>query len=266
METDLIYDVYWDELLSRLGKTGRNTNQFFTEFFMSLCIKLDAKLVLEIGAHGAEFSKSIAQSLPEARVLAFEANPHVYNRIRASIPPGVSYIQSLVSSDDRDRTLFIPVKMMVRGEERVLSNANTTSGLRKRLGDVEYEETVCKSTTVDQICKQENWIAPCAMWIDVEGAVGEVLFGAHQSLNKTVKLILAEVETIANWEGQWVVGDVRNYLQSQGFIPLCRDRETPWQFNEMYIRKECLDNTVLSMLRTYIENLLSTSAAESNLS
>lgn len=261
METNQIYDVYWDELLDKLGKTGRNTNQFFTRFFMSLCIKLDAKLILEIGAHGAEFSKSIAQSLPDAKVLAFEANPHVYNRIKPGIPSGVSYIQSLVSSDNRDRTLFIPIKLTHRGGVRLLSNANTTSGLRKKVGDVEYEETLCKSVTVDQICKQENWISPCAMWVDVEGAVGEVMFGAHQSLNKTVKLIQAEVETVVNWEGQWVVGDVRNYLLSHGFVPLCRDRETPWQFNEIYIRRECLDKGVLDMLRAYIRNLLSTSPA-----
>jgi FkbM family methyltransferase len=257
--TQKLYDVFWQGLLQATGHVGRNKNDFFRQFFTELCVSLQTRLVLEVGAHGAEFSQEIARLLPDARVLAFEANPYVYERFGPSMMSGVDYRNTLVSTDDRDRHIFIPrVIKRPRQDDLNLQQVNPVSGMKKRLRDVEYDEVLCKSVTVDQISAEFDWSEPCALWIDGEGAAGEVLFGAQQSLEKNIAILQIELETRKAWESQWINADVRQHLKTRGFVPLCRDYETEWQYNEIYIRQDMLTDELLQSTRGFIRSLTMT--------
>ena len=59
------------------------------------------RTVFEIGAKEATFSRTVRQLLPEARVIAFEANPFVFNKQRKASDPtndGVDYLRADRSS------------------------------------------------------------------------------------------------------------------------------------------------------------------------
>lgn len=252
-----LHDVFWQSLLKATGHIGRNKNEFFRQFFIELCASVKPSMVLEVGAHGAEFSQEIATLLPAARVIAFEANPYVYERFKPNMKPGVDYRNMLVSTDDRERYIFIPrVIKRPRQEDLNLQQINPVSSMKKRGGDVDYDEVLCKSVTVDQIGAEFDWPGHCALWIDVEGACGEVLFGAQQSLQKNIVLLQIELENRKSWEAQWIDADVRQHLMARGFVPLCRDYEAEWQYNEIYIRQDMLTDELLQLTRGFIGSLV----------
>lgn len=67
--------------------------------------------------------------------------------------------------------------------------------------------------------------------------------------------ILCEVEEVPKWEGQWLRGQVTNYLYQAGFIPVARDFE--WlQYNIAFVRCELMERaSVREILPMYYSRL-----------
>jgi FkbM family methyltransferase len=251
-----VYDAYWESLLGAVGLVGRGTNGRMVELFKHLCEVIQCRMTVEVGAHGAEFSRDMARRLPQATIVAFEANPHVHSAFAGRVGGRVDYRQSLVASDRRPRTLYIPRRSQWADKDVEHHPGATIASLKKGVAVVEAEEVVVESTTLDQVCADTEWLAPCGLWIDVEGAASEVLIGAHASLSRNVQLIFMEVERRAAWHDQWLLADVRDYLGMKGFVPVCRDRETEWQFNEVYVQSEAISPKVVTALGQYIGQLV----------
>jgi hypothetical protein len=72
--------------------------------FCDLVDVVQPDMVLEIGAHEAAFSCEMKCRMPQAEILAFEANPHVYaifeEKLRAT--GGVTYVWQAISDQDAD--------------------------------------------------------------------------------------------------------------------------------------------------------------------
>lgn len=254
---DRVLDYVWDHLHEVVGATGRNRNAEFIKLFQNICVKIKPKLFLEIGAHGAEFSKTLTSLLPGAKVIAYEANPFVFEKFKSKIPNSMEYLNLAVGADMLPKTLFIPIVLPTQDGTRNLAVANTTSSLKPRTNDsVVNEKVVCECTTVDEIVKKAGLPKPVIMWIDVEGAVGDVLFGAHRTLSKNMAAVFVEVETSAAWSGQWMASEISDYMKMQGFLPLARDRETAWQYNQIFLHKDYLNAGIFELLGEYISTLL----------
>jgi hypothetical protein len=172
------------------------------------------------------------------------------------MPSGVDYRQQLVSSDGQPRTFYIPRRSRSGGVEVGHDARNAISSVMQRNADVDYEEVVAEATTLDDVCRSTGWLTPCALWVDVEGASSEVLTGGSESLDRNVQLIFIEVERRAAWVEQWLVDQVRDHLGTRGFVPVARDRESEWQFNEVYVRSDALKPDLLSELGEYIADLV----------
>ncbi|RAH95421.1 hypothetical protein DLJ53_34285 [Acuticoccus sediminis] len=76
---------------------------------------------------------------------------------------------------------------------------------------------------------------PNIAWIDVEGAIGEVIAGAYRTLS-ACKLAYIELETRRIWENQLLDEDVFSALEEFGLVPLLRDVQAPTQFNALFAR------------------------------
>jgi len=247
----------WQRLHEAAGVTGRNKNDRFRELFRQLIRQIDVKLFLEIGAHEAAFSRELADFMPETRIIAYEANPFVYEKYKSQLPETIGYVNSAVGVDNSPKRFYIPRSIPTGRGDIKLSEINTTSSLRARAGqNVVQDEVVCQCTTIDSIMEENNWLEPCALWVDVEGAVGDVLFGSHRALRRNITMIFVEVETNSTWAGQWLASDVIEYLTTKNFIPAVRDCETKWQYNQIYIHDSYLDQDVLKLIENYFELLI----------
>jgi FkbM family methyltransferase len=259
-----LQDMMWKRLHEKANSVGRNKNEAFKDLFQSLIAKIDAKLILEVGAHEAEFSSQVAKNMPNSKVLAYEANPFVYKKFKNKLPANVEYLNLAVGVDNNPKKFFIPRFIPTQNEGIEIGVTNTTSSLRSRSNEsVLQDEVVCECTTIDLIMLDNNWMSPCAIWIDVEGAVGDVLFGANKSLKRNVALIYVEQELRSIWDGQWLASEIEEYLFSKNFIPVVRDCETIWQFNQIYINNNYLNNDIIGLIQGYLDHLIDKIAANS---
>ncbi len=255
-----LYDHFWEQLHVITGATGRNKNQAFRDLYKEICVELKPQLFVEIGAHEAGFSKSLASLLTQTKLMAFEANPYVYERFARSMPPTVQYLNKAVGTDESPKTFDIPRVITTRDGEIKLSEHNPVSSLHKRIGaGVTSTEVSCECTTLDRIVAGSGIsrnVEGVAIWIDVEGAVGDVLFGAHQSLKEDVSAILVELESRASWAGQWLAKEVNDYLALFGFVPIARDCETTWQYNQIYLKQRLVTDRMIGLVDGYIRRIV----------
>ncbi|HEX8387701.1 MAG TPA: FkbM family methyltransferase [Sphingomonas sp.] len=191
--------------------------------------RLAPELVLEIGAHDAWFSARMRRILPDARVIAFEANPEVHaqgaDRLRGL---GVDFRNQAVSDAAGQVTLMVP-----HGER---------SGPRREMGSLlrRKSETGEQTFEVDAVRLDDAPGVDAAsniMWIDVEGAVGMVLDGAPETLAKS-ELIYVELEPREDWPGQRIDVDIVDALGRYGLVPVLRDvQRRGGQYNALFLRE-----------------------------
>jgi len=224
---------------------------------IELVLNLRPKLVLEIGAHEARFSREIKQKLPDSRVVAFEANPGVYGKYKKIIEPaGVEYLFQCIADENRLYDFSVPIK---EGEgERVTMGSIHTDNVTKA-----YSTYQVKGRRLDDFLN--NNIEANAMWVDVEGAIGSVLAGAKYTLRKTV-LLFAELEATARWNGQMLDVDVIAELANYKLYPVLRDiHRHKWQCNIVFLHEDVLRSpAVLEICNRFINKTVNHVRNESN--
>lgn len=207
-----------------------------SEQFVDLVVMLKPDLVLEIGAHEASFSSRVANALPASRVIAFEAHPHVYDKHKARVlADKVDYRHACVSDGPGTVTLKVPLKQS--NEKRTMGSLLIDTRAK---GFVDYQ---VPGDTLDAHLGAEAQRTN-VMWIDVEGAIGQVLSGAAQAIDNC-QALYAEVEVEPRWKGQMVEKDVTRILTERGMTPVLRDIQRQvegreWQHNVLYVRNSLL--------------------------
>jgi FkbM family methyltransferase len=201
--------------------------------------------ILEIGAHEGTFSLRVKAALPDSRVVAFEGNPEVYAKYAECLSrAGVEVHNLLVSNSAGTSRMNVPV-----------TRQTVRSGMGSMLFDSRAEHHVeydVPTVTIDDFLGSA--VCTTALWIDVEGAVGQVLEGAKQSLQSCIA-IFVELETAIRWPGQALAHEVIPILTDAGFVPLLADNQREWQFNVMFVRPQTLnDKGVIRACYTYFGN------------
>lgn len=223
----------------KLRKADRRARKTITssleEIVLDIVTREKPDLILEIGAHGAEFSKLAKTASPASRCIAIEGNPHVHAlHIDAATAANIEYVNACISEKRMEIEFHVPVY-------KDTSKASMGSMLRfqEHLQNADARHEVVKSPALpldDLLANERN--RSKLIWIDVEGAVGPVLAGAKKSLSNCMALYI-EVETEVRWEGQTVLAaDVYDLLAPHGFIPLLRDvQRKRWQHNVLYVHE-----------------------------
>jgi hypothetical protein len=110
--------------------------------------------------------------------------------------------------------------------------------LRRVEPNTTYEEVKVRAVRLDDYFST----APeCCLWIDVEGSTGKVISGGAKLLERT-QALMVEVEDRAIWQGQWLSGQVLEFLYDLGLTPVARDFE--WWPNGYNV--VCLRNSLMS--------------------
>lgn len=214
--------------------------------FTQLVQHLAPAVVLEIGAHSAYFARAIRRTLPDSRAIAFEANPEVYARhLAACEAAGVEFVNLCLA--ERAGTLQFSVPQTEDGGSR-----ETWGSILPRVGTASSKIYKVEAVTADGYLA-ETADRPNALWIDVEGALGQVLAGAPRTLASCVALY-AEVENLPQFEGQWLDAEVVPHLAGFGLVPVLRDVQSRGRaYNLMFLRADVLaDPEVVRLCRGFV--------------
>ncbi len=201
--------------------------------FLRLAKQIDPTLTLEVGAFEASFSIWARENLPDARVIAFEANPYVHERFREEVvAAGVDYRNACVGPTNGTVELNVPTDF--RGGSRDL--VNQMASLNTNLQTENHHVVEVEGVRLDDIAAATDDDRIVA-WIDVEGALEMVLSGSEETLRRA-SVVYVEVENIAMWEGQWLDVDVAQWFGERGLVPVLRDFHRPQQYNLLFVSEE----------------------------
>lgn len=202
--------------------------------FFAIVQELQPMLFVEAGAKDAGTARRARQHLPDASILAFEANPQTYRRFEFAVgihnrAHGVDYRHCALT--DAAGKVVINVRKGSRGEAMADGQASLLKHANYALG---HEEVLVDATTLDLVWEAEG--SPrCALWVDVEGAIREVLAGGRSMLGHAA-VVFVEVEEREIWLGQWTVKDVDHCMYEAGLLPVARDFQSGAQHNVVYLR------------------------------
>jgi len=230
-------DLQASSLRSRVIEAGIRDRMVVTARlaaqFEELSAALRPALTLEIGAHEASFSKRMRAKLPDARVVAFEANPAVHTRYaKTVVGAGVEYVNKAMAETVSQLRFVVP---------RADSGRPATGGgslMEVAVAPAGTVELMVDAVPLDAFLGDAA-DAPNVMWIDVEGAVGRVLQGAERAL-RACHALYVEVETDHRWSGQIVDVEVVERLLPFGLIPVLRDIQKRNQYNLLFVREDWL--------------------------
>lgn len=223
----------WEASIRQSSMNPREVVQRTVRCFRTLTQRIDPAVTLEIGAHEASFSRWASEALPSARVLAFEANPHVHEKYAEGLAATrVDYQNLAVGPVNGEVVLNLPTE--VRGRGRTLTSPMASLSHHRQAGS-DIQVTVPSVRLGDHLTlgADERAVA----WIDVEGANEPVLRGAGDVLSHLDALFI-EVEKTTTWEGQWLDTDVNAFLREHGFVAIARDAfpRRRHQYNVLYAR------------------------------
>ena len=210
-----------------------------SDFFFSLQVEaIQPDIFLEVGAFSATTSLAIKEALPNAHCAAFEANIHNYNFFRQEYnyeKAGVRYINAAVGEKNGKENFYIQTSVAGQTVGRIRAN---NSLLTRQQAEVEYEQLKVDMYSIDSFLRSQNFNIKenkISLWIDAEGAAFSVLKGTRNAL-KSVQSVLIEVEEKRYWEDQVLAQRVFKYLLKEGFVPVARDFEAPFQYNVLFVR------------------------------
>jgi FkbM family methyltransferase len=217
--------------------------------FFRLFRVVEPDLFVEAGANDGQASRRALRYFDRPRVVAFEANPHTYERYRADNPPasGVEFLHLALS--DQPGEVSFNVRKTARGEPRPDGHGS----LMERPSDYghDFESVTVAATTLDTFFA-DSLQQRCALWVDVEGAAAPVLTGGRRLLERA-QVVMIEVEDREYWEGAWRAPQVMRYLMDRGLVPVARDFEYKHQYNVVFVRDELLtDDLVRLRLSQYL--------------
>lgn len=166
---------------------------------------------MDIGSRDGREALYFKQLCPSSTVVAFEANPYQFAKIKASelMSEAVIVKNAAVSARVGKAVFFI-----AKAEYSQAETANNNLGLSSLWRDeaTTQEKIEVETTTV---CSELGDLASdncvCALWIDVEGAEAEVLKGLG-ARKKEVALIHVECATRPRWKEQESLGALSNIL------------------------------------------------------
>jgi FkbM family methyltransferase len=238
--TDHVADLryrFWSQFTEAQAFNTKRRHQVIDRrverFFRDLCRQVRPTVVLELGAHEAEFSSWAKRQFPEAQCLALEANPYVHAEHREALArAGVDY--RLLAAAPETGTVTIHIPTGVGGRE--LTRTSRMASLVTHTGSHGDEAVEVPAVRVDDL------LTPgpddrLVVWVDVEGASEQVLSGGREVLGGAAAVYM-EVERDLRWHGQWLDVDVARYFDQLGKVPVLRDIQRPHQYNVVFVDAE----------------------------
>jgi len=214
----------------------RSTGQLERLFFQLVRV-LQPDLFVEAGANDASASCRARGLLPQANIVAFEANPLVHGRHEGSDRIGrarIEYVHRALS----DEVGSVSFNLM-QAEDGTPQADGNGSLLRHQDQPHGFTEVEVEATPLDTYLAVKTH-SRCALWVDVEGASRQVLTGARRTLDRA-DVVMIEVEDRAFWGQDWLRADVVSFLYDRGLLAVARDFQARYLYNIVFVRESLLE-------------------------
>lgn len=223
----------------KIGPRSREKITHLLEaLFENIIARLPISVFIEVGAFEADFSRRMKARYPDSVVWAFEANPRVYDHFADKLAgSGVTYRHAAIGAQTGRAVIHIP--------EQIANSAMPFVNRMGSLNEVGLRDS--RSVPVDVAMQRlDDAVAGSlekgrhALWVDVEGAVDQVVAGADATLRRT-DVVLCELETRPVWKGQLLASDIEAQLAGKGFRIVARDCQKAFQYNGLFLRDSLLE-------------------------
>ena len=210
--------------------------------FDNFIVMLQPSIVCDIGAMDRTESLRFSKLNKSLKVHAFEANPTNYkqyfgpNTSLAATPNIVCEHLAITNFDGS--TKF-----------NILNVDNTSEDWRRGASSMMQRNEVLNHTVVEVPCKTINSyfgdeIAKNSfmLWIDVEGALEQVIQGGAGVLRRTLALRV-EVEQVEYWKDQKLAAEIKRMFQKSGFVEIADTYEPGGylQSDKLFLNSKFLD-------------------------
>jgi len=213
--------------------------------FVSLIKRWQCDLILDIGSMDGKQSLLFKDTLPAAKVVAFEANPKNYEKMAAdpALRDRVTAIPKAVS--DKDGTATFHIAEADYEKPYTHENNRGISSLLDRPGIKVASSTTVQTVRLDSFLKQPDYATfqRLAFWIDAESAEYLVLDGMRGIADRVCAL---HVEIVKNPErpGERGLADIQTLLAAMKFTLLASDLGPADNWgNVVFVRDSLLPDT-----------------------
>lgn len=214
---------------------ARESNSELQEAYFRKLLKAKPTLFCEIGAREGSASLCVKRILPRTSVLAYEANPTIYDMFSKSlIDKGISYHNIAITNINKRCNIFMPTARSTVFENGKIADQYVVepedtgkTSLLLRTESASYRRFSVTGRTLDNVLRKyrsSRGKRGIALWIDVEGATDRVIAGATRILADTV-LLMVEVENHRFWRSQLSFNALKRRLGKHGLRPVQRDNE-----------------------------------------
>jgi FkbM family methyltransferase len=237
------------------------SNQELVRVFHEMIMKQGVNCLLELGAHRAATSKRFVKAKQGRKAVAIEANPFNFNKFAPTAnDAGVMYAHYALT----DKTGPLNLVLSDSDQDRKRGHTKTSNSILQNKDFGRTMNIEVPGITLDDLEQESAFKAyvpsledeRTALWIDVEGALSQLLRGASASLPKCL-FAMAEVERVERFVGQKTAEHVAAQFAELGFFPFLRDSEyMPTQHNIIFVNGALIQPEELTILKdTFINNI-----------
>lgn len=199
-------------------------------------------VVVEGGTYDGTDTMELAALLPNAKIYTFEPVPELFSR---SVERFKQFNYKINSYNYALSDRIGSSTMYLSEEESNPDIVSMSSSLLVPKEHLVYSPTtlfkkniLVRTTTIDNWARENNIPVIDFLKLDIQGNELNVL-KASLNILSTVKAVLMEVEFIEAYEGQFLFGDIKDWMEQQGFKLDCLYLNgCGWFGDALFIRKK----------------------------
>ena len=209
--------VYTDRVDAEKYKTSQPVNRWWTFDFIETISDYinfdDVKVILDVGSRDGYQSVEFRTWFPDAKIVAFEANPNQIGLCDNVIKGHDIILVPKAAGNYNGNTKFYVASNNVGASSLLKVNNHPRSRSWPQ-----HQVEVCV-VRIDEWCKENKIDTIDLLWVDVQGAEKMVFNGCGDLLDN-VKCICTEVEISHMYDGSILKGDLDKLLAEKGFVEL----------------------------------------------
>ena len=198
-------------------------------------------IIIEAGAYDGLDSLKLSNSWPQASIYIFEPIPELFG----SILNNVKHHQNIIPFDcalgeNNGETSFYISSF--KESPTVASHSSSLLAPKEHITYAPHvvfnKEIKVPVTTLDTWAERNNISHADFLWLDLQGSELPVMKKSPKIM-KTVKVLLVEVEMVEAYKNQALAGEVKQWLEGEGFALIAKDFDETkdWCGNYLFVRE-----------------------------
>lgn len=198
-------------------------------------------VVVEAGAYDGADSLEMAKLWPKGMIHAFEPIPDVFQRLEQRTRRQGNIVRYPYALGNKtEKNIMYVSYASYQKEAAASSSLLVPKDHLQAYTHISFPETIeVEILTFDDWAAKYNISHVDLLWLDMQGSELDMLRASSQMLS-TVKVIFTEVSHREMYEGIPLYEEVKEWLETQGFVAIMQDNIDPKMNNVLFVREELL--------------------------